>query len=284
MAKLGIHAFCFTPGWEAKQAEKVLPPLKELGISVVELPLLRPAEFDSKGTRKAIEKHGMGVTCSLGLPHHLDPTKDLKACTDFLDQALQVAAEAGSKLLSGVTFGSIGKTSGAPITDAEYDAMCMMLSHAASTADSLDLKLGLEPCNRYETHLLNTGKQTVQALDRIRAENTFVHLDTYHMNIEEVSMSQGCQDCGSRLEYIHLSESNRGVPGRGCLNWEDTFLGLKAVNFQGTMTLESFIYVDNDIAGGLALWRPVTDSPEDILKVGIPFLIKKAKEAGLNLE
>jgi len=86
------------------------------------------------------------------------------------------------------------------------------------------------------------------------------------------------------LEYIHLSESNRGVPGRGCLNWEDTFLGLKAVDFQGTMTLESFIYVDDDIAGGLALWRPVTDQPEDILKVGIPFLIQKAKEAGLNLE
>ena len=284
MAKLGIHAFCFTSGWEAKQADKSLPPLKELGISVVELPLLRPAEFDSKGTRQAFEKHGLGVTCSLGLPHHLDPTKDLKACTDFLDHALQVAAEAGSKILSGVTFGSIGKTSGAPITDAEYDAMCMMLSHAASTADSLDLKLGLEPCNRYETHLLNTGKQTVQALDRIRAENTFVHLDTYHMNIEEVNMSQGCQDCGSRLEYIHLSESNRGVPGRGCLNWEDTFFGLKALNFQGTMTLESFIYVDDDISGGLALWRPVTDSPEDILNVGIPFLIKKAKEAGINLE
>ena len=284
MAKLGIHAFCFTPGWEAKQADKVLPPLKELGISVVELPLLRPAEFDSKGTRQAFEKHGMGVTCSLGLPHHLDPTKDLKACTDFLDHALKVAAEAGSKILSGVTFGSIGKTSGAPRTDAEYDAMCMMLSHAASTAKSLDLRLGLEPCNRYETHLLNTGKQTMQALARIGAENTFVHLDTYHMNIEEVSMSQGCQDCGSRLEYIHLSESNRGVPGRGCLNWEDTFLGLKAVDFQGTMTLESFIYVDDDIAGGLALWRPVTDQPEDILKVGIPFLIQKAKEAGLNLE
>ncbi len=284
MAKLGIHAFCFTPGWEAKQADKVLPLLKELGISVVELPLLRPAEFDSKGTRQAFEKHGMGVTCSLGLPHHLDPTKDLKACTDFLDHALQVAAEAGSKILSGVTFGSIGKTSGASRTDAEYDAMCMMLSNAASTAKSLDLRLGLEPCNRYETHLLNTGKQTMQALARIGAENTFVHLDTYHMNIEEVSMSQGCQDCGSRLEYIHLSESNRGVPGRGCLNWEDTFLGLKAVDFQGTMTLESFIYVDDDIAGGLALWRPVTDQPEDILKVGIPFLIQKAKEAGLNLE
>jgi len=124
----------------------------------------------------------------------------------------------------------------------------------------------------------------MQALARIGAENTFVHLDTYHMNIEEVSMSQGCQDCGSRLEYIHLSESNRGVPGRGCLNWEDTFLGLKVVDFQGTMTLESFIYVDDDIAGGLALWRPVTDQPEDILKVGIPFLIQKAKEAGLNLE
>ena len=75
MAKLGIHAFCFTPGWEAKNADAELPPLKELGIGVVELPLLRPAEFDAKGTRKAFEKHGMGVTCSLGLPHHLDPTQ-----------------------------------------------------------------------------------------------------------------------------------------------------------------------------------------------------------------
>ena len=284
MAKLGIHAFCFTPGWEAKNADTELPPLKELGIGVVELPLLRPAEFDAKGTRKAFEKHGMGVTCSLGLPHHLDPTRDLKACTDFLDHALNVAAEAGSKILSGVTFGSIGKTSGGPRTDAEYDAMCMMISHAASTSKSLDLRLGLEPCNRYETHLLNTGQQTVEALNRIGADNTFVHLDTYHMNIEEVSMYQSCLDAGSRLEYIHLSESNRGVPGRGCLKWEDTFAGLKAVDFRGTMTLESFIYVDDDIAGGLALWRPVTDQPEDILKVGIPFLIEQSKAAGISFD
>ena len=283
MAKLGIHAFCFTPGWEAKNADAELPPLKELGIGVVELPLLRPAEFDAKGTRKAFEKHGMGVTCSLGLPHHLDPNRDLKACTDFLDHALNVTAEAGSKILSGVTFGSIGKTSGRPRTDAEYDAMCMMISHAASTSKSLDLRLGLEPCNRYETHLLNTGQQTVEALNRIGADNTFVHLDTYHMNIEEVSMYQSCLDAGSRLEYIHLSESNRGVPGRGCLKWEDTFAGLKAVDFRGTMTLESFIYVDDDIAGGLALWRPVTDQPGDILKVGIPFLIEQASAAGIPI-
>ncbi len=97
-------------------------------------------------------------------------------------------------------------------------------------------------------------------------------------------MSQGCQDAGSRLEYIHLSESNRGVPGRGCLKWEDTFAGLKAVDFNGTMTLESFIFVDDDIAGGLALWRPVADKPEDILKVGIPFLIEQAKAAGISLD
>ena len=152
------------------------------------------------------------MTCSLGLPHH-DPTKDLKACTDFLDHALNVAAEAGSKILWG-DFWFYRQNFGGPRTDAEYDAMCMMISHAASTSKSLDLRLGLEPCNRYETHLLNTGQQTVEALNRIGADNTFVHLDTYHMNIEEVGMSQSCLDAGSRLEYIHLSESNRGVPGR----------------------------------------------------------------------
>ena len=50
------------------------------------------------------------------------------------------------------------------------------------------------------------------------------------------------------------------------------------------MTLESFIYVDDDIASGLALWRPVTDQPEDILKIGIPFLIEQAKAAGISFD
>ena len=54
--------------------------------------------------------------------------------------------------------------------------------------------------------------------------------------------------------------------------------------FRGTMTLESFIYVDDDIAGGLALWRPVTDQPEDILKFGIPFLIEQSKAAGISFD
>ena len=281
MAKLGIHAFCITPAWEPAQADQLLPPLKELGIQVVELPLLRPAEFDAAGTRAAFQRHGMEVSCSLGMPHHLDPLVDLKACTDFLDHALQVAHEAGSQLLSGVTYGSIGKTSGSPRTEAETRALCQMLGHAAQTAKKLGLRLGLEPCNRYETHLLNTGAQTVELIEMIGADNLFVHLDTYHMNIEEASMRQGCVDSGAKLEYIHLSESNRGIPGRGSLKWEDTFAGLKAVDFQGIMTLESFIYVDQDIARGLALWRPVAERPEDILEIGIPFLQQQAAEAGV---
>lgn len=284
MAKLGIHAFCITPSWHPDQADTLLPPLKALGVSVVELPLLRPAEFDAVGTRNAFERHGMQVTCSLGLPHYLDPLKDMKACTNFLDHALSVATEAGSPILSGVTYGSIGKTSGAPRTNAEKDALCEMMGHAAGTASSLGIRLGLEPCNRYETHLLNTGAQTMEILEAVGADNLFVHLDTYHMNIEEVSMKQGCLDCGERLEYIHLSESNRGVPGRGALKWEDTFSGLKAVEFEGIMTLESFIYVDSDIAGGLALWRPVAERPEDILEIGIPFLREQAGMAGISME
>ena len=80
------------------------------------------------------------------------------------------------------------------------------------------MRLGIEPCNRYETHLLNTAKQSAELIERVGAENVFVHLDTYHMNIEEVSMAQGFADAGEHLGYVHLSESNRGVPGRGTLD------------------------------------------------------------------
>ena len=97
MAKLGIHAFCFTPGWEAKNADAELPPLKELGIGVVELPLLRPAEFDAKGTRKAFEKHGMGVTCSLGLPHHLDPTRGPQSLHRLFGSCAKCGCRSGFK-------------------------------------------------------------------------------------------------------------------------------------------------------------------------------------------
>lgn len=281
MPRLGLHGLAFTPLWDPAQADNLLPPILAQGVSVIETPLLDPPNYDTAGTRAMAERYGIEIVCSLGLPGELDVVGKPDEVDDYLEFALGVTQRAGATALSGVTYGTIGKTSGATATAAETDAICRLIDRAAAKARGLGLKLGVEPCNRYETHLLNTAGQSADLLDRIGADNVFIHLDTYHMNIEEVSMEQGIRDAGRHLGYIHLSESNRGVPGRGTIDWPGTFRGLKAIGYDGTMTLESFVYLAPEIASGLAVWRPVADRPDDVIEIGLPFLRGAAEAEGL---
>ena len=281
MARLGLHSLAFTPLWRPEEADSLLPPLTAHGVRVIEAPLLDPEHFDSKGTRQAAERHQVEVVCSLGLPATMDIVTRPDEVTAFLNAALKAAREAGSNSLSGVTYGTIGKVSGKPPRQDELDAICRLVEHVADTARSLDMRLGLEPCNRYETHLLNTARQTADIIERVGKDNVFIHLDTYHMNIEEVSMAEGFADAGTHLGYVHLSESNRGVPGRGTIDWSAVFEGLKAANFDGAMTLESFVHLAPEIAAGLAIWRPVAENPADVIDQGLPFLLEVGRAAGI---
>ena len=190
----------------------------------------------------------------------------------------------GAGALSGVTYGTIGKTTGALVTKAEFDARAAAIDRAAKSAKDLNMRLGIEPCNRYETHLLNTAQQLVALIERIGADNIFVHLDTYHMNIREDIMAKGFADAGEHLGYVHLSESNRGVPGWGTLDWAGSFAGLKSVGYNGALRLESFVYLAPEIATGLAVWRPVADRPADVIEVGLPFIADQARRAGVSLD
>lgn len=284
MTRLGLHSLAFTPLWQPDHADHLLPPIKAHGVSLIEVPLLDPQSFDAIGTRRAVERNGLSVVCSLGLPDHMNVVGNTSDVAAFLDAALRAAREAGSDALSGVTYGTIGKTSGAPPTSQEYDAICRLVEHVAKTARGLNMRLGMEPCNRYETHLLNTARQTAQIIERVGAENIFIHLDTYHMNIEEAGMIQGLQEAGEHLGYVHLSESNRGVPGRGSLDWQATFQGVKDMGYDGDMTLESFVYVAPEIARGLAVWRPVAERAQDVVELGLPFLIEAAAKQGVVFE
>jgi len=283
MPRLGLHGLAFTPLWEPSHADALLPPILEHGVTVIETPLLDPRNYDGNGTRAVAEKYGVEIMCSLGLPEEMDVFSRGDEVADYLAFALNVARQAGASALSGVTYGTIGKRSGVPVTQAELDAIALLLDKVSRTARDLNMKLGIEPCNRYETHLLNTARQSAEMIERVGAESLFIHLDTYHMNIEEVSMAEGFADAGEHLGYVHLSESNRGVPGRGTMDWTGTFEGLKSVGYDGAMTLESFVYLAPEIASGLAVWRPVAERPADVIEVGLPFLAQKARAAGLSL-
>jgi sugar phosphate isomerase/epimerase len=87
--------------------------------------------------------------------------------------------------------------------------------------------------NRYENHLINTGAQAKWMIEKVGADNIFIHLDTYHMNIEEKGAGNGILDAREHLRYIHLSESDRGTPGEGTCDWDEVYADARRHRLQG---------------------------------------------------
>ena len=284
MAKLGLHTFAAAPKWDIAAMRALLPKLEEHRVRVLEIPLLDPSEIDIAETAAFCQQTGIEPVCSLGLPSQIDVIADPDAGLAFLEPAFAVASGVGASALAGVTYGTIGKTSGIPRTKAEFDGTARFIARAAARARSFGLKLGLEPCNRYETHIMNTGADGRAYCEAVGADNVFIHMDTYHMNIEEVSFAQGFADCDPFLGYVHLSESNRGTPGAGTVRWTEVYEALADIGFDGTTTLESMNQVHPAIASALAIWHPVADNPDDVIDRGLPFLHGAAQAAGFRYE
>ncbi|NND92103.1 MAG: sugar phosphate isomerase/epimerase [Granulosicoccus sp.] len=283
MATLGVHTFAFAPTWQPQQISAVAPSLRDHGVTVLEIPLLRPDEIDVAASVRLAREYDFTLVCSLGLPASLDIMRSPDEALAFLEPAFKVTQALGSGILSGVTYTTIGRTTGRAPTQEEKDSVCHFLESAARLAGRFNLQLGIEPCNRYETHLMNTAQQAVDYIERLSAGNVVIHLDTYHMHIEERDFGSAFATASPFLGYVHVSESNRGTPGQGMVDWSAVMQGLAAISYSGTLTLESMNHVDVDIAGALAIWRPVADNPDEVISVGLPFLKDVAGRSGLVL-
>jgi len=278
MKGFGVHACMWTMKWDRDGAELGVRSAAGYNVDFVEIPLLDPSIVDTVHTRKLLEKYELNAVCSLGLPEGRWPSNNPEGAIAFLKIALEKSKEMGADALTGVTFGGIGERTGFPPTRAEIDNVAYAVDVIGKYAKSLGLLFGIEPVNRYETHLLNTGWQARDLIERIGNDNVFIHLDTYHMNIEEKGVVNGIIDASKYLKYIHLSESDRGTPGCGTCDWDEIFGGLAAVGFDGGMAMESFIELPPEIANGLCVWRPVANSNTEVMDEGLPFLRNKAKQ------
>jgi D-psicose/D-tagatose/L-ribulose 3-epimerase len=281
MKGFGIHSSIWTMRWTPDAAEAAVAEALRHQFDFIEVALLDPPIVDAAHSRALFERAGITAVCSLGLPEAAWPSRDPEAGIAFLKLALDKTAAMGALALSGVVYGGIGERSGLPPTEAELSNVARCLEAAARHAKALGLSLGIEPVNRYETHLLNTGWQAAAMIDRVGAENVFIHLDTYHMNIEEKGAANGILAARDHLRYIHLSESDRGVPGKGTCDWDEIFAALAAIGFSGGLAMESFINMPPELAWGLSVWRPVAESTEEVIGEGLPFLRGKARQYGL---
>lgn len=281
MKGFGAHTSMWAMVWTREGAENAIAAALRYSLDFIEIAMPDPSVIDAAHTRALLEKHRLASVCSLGLPERAWASVRPETAMEFLDAAIDKTADIGAQALSGVIFGGIGERTGLPPTEAEYDNITRVLQHASRRAKARGILLGIEPVNRYENHLINTGWQAVQMIERVGADNIFVHLDTYHMNIEEKGAANGILAAREHLKYIHLSESDRGTPGYGTCDWDEIFAALAAIRFVGGLAMESFINMPPEFAYGLAVWRPVAESEEEVMSKGLPFLRNKAQQYGL---
>src|ERR671914_1028068 len=261
MPQFGAHAFIWAGEWTPEGAEKVIRGASGAGLDFVEIPLLHPESMEVSGTRDLLDRYGIGCTCSLGLPAAAHLPFAPEAAERFLYEAVDVTAALGSDALSGAIYTHLGTLTRKPPTEDELAKVERVIKSVARYAAEQDISLGIEAINRYETYLINLASQADEMLNRIDEANVFVHLDTYHMNIEEKGFYDPIVATGSRMQYIHLSESDRGTPGTGNVHWDAVFRGLKAVGYEGRLVMESFAAVNEDIIGATALWRDGVGEP-----------------------
>ncbi|HUC18215.1 MAG TPA: sugar phosphate isomerase/epimerase family protein [Acetobacteraceae bacterium] len=282
MIRFGMHFSLWAPAWTREAAETAIPEASRYGIEVIEIPLLRPETIDIAHAKAVLGEHGIAPSASLCLPETAMAHRDPGAAERFLNRAVDVAHALGCVFLGGVTYSALGYKSGSPPTEAEYDNIAKALRPVARRAADLGMVIGLEPCNRYETHLLNTAEQGLRLFERIGAPNLALHLDTYHMNIEEKGIGHAIGTAGRAAPYIHLSESDRGVPGTGTIDWDDAFAAMAGDAFDRDLVIESFINLPPEIASALCVWRPVAKDRHEVLGAGVRFLKERAKAQGVG--
>jgi D-psicose/D-tagatose/L-ribulose 3-epimerase len=281
MEGFGVHASMWTMTWDRDGAERTVAAAAAYKMDFIEIALLNAPMVDAPHTRALLERHGMRAVASLGLPQRAWASVNPDGAIAHLAEAIDKAADMGCEALSGVTYGGIGERTGLPPTMAEYDNIARALAAAARHARARGIAFGIEPVNRYENHLINTGAQARWMIEKVGADNIFIHLDTYHMNIEEKGAGNGILDAREHLRYIHLSESDRGTPGWGTCDWDEVFATLAAIGFRGGLAMESFVNMPPEVAYGLAVWRPVARDFAEVMDNGLPFLRGKARQYGL---
>lgn len=281
MMRLGAHAFLWVGEATTEALSQAVCQAAKAEFDFIELPLLRLERIDVIALRTALNKHGLPCTCSLVLPPEASLTENPYAAEEFLLSALNMAARLESPLVTGVIYSKLGENT--PPSPEVLGKVVLVLKKVAQIAATKGIRLGIEPVNRYETSLINTAEQALEIINAIAEPNVFLHLDTYHMNIEECGFRQPILKAGKFLQYVHLSESHRGEPGTGNVQWEEVFAALAEVGFKGDVAFEAFLAPSQDLIQATRVWRAISASEEQqIVYKGITFFRKLAKKYGLT--
>lgn len=275
--KLGINTFLFTSPFTTENIA-LFPKFRDWGFESVEIALEDVSHIDAVLVKKALDDNGLvcaSICAAMGGGRDLrGDLKDQEGALSYIKQVLDVMPVLGCEVLAGPLYSQVGRA--AHTEKGEYarqwDMVAGHLDTLSAYAASGNLRLAIEPLNRYETDFINTCAQSLKMLGTVNNEALFVHLDTYHMNIEEKDPAKAIRDAGNKLGHFHACGSDRGTPGGDQINWDRISSALRDVNYKGSLVIESFTTDVKVIAKAASIWRDFENSKEDIAVSGIQFL------------
>lgn len=153
------------------------------------------------------------------------------------------------------------------------------LQKVCHMAEARGLELALEPLNRFESDLINTAEDVMRLIRDINHPAAKVLLDGFHMNIEEPDVEKAIKLAGDKLLHVQVSENYRGTPGTGQTRWDAYKRGLKAIGYNGVVSIESFTPEVKELAGAVCIWRPLVPSQDTFARDGLRFLKGWAESA-----
>jgi D-psicose/D-tagatose/L-ribulose 3-epimerase len=278
--RLGVHALVWVGGWSPAEARHAIASTTEAGYDLIEIPLLDPSSVDTKDTRRVLDEYGIGAACSLGLSPETDVSSEdpaaVAAGRRLLADALEATVDLGADYLGGVLYGVLGDHD-APVSERGRANAVEAIRELCDSAAREGVTIGIEVVNRYESNMLNTNAQALAFLDEVVADNATVHLDTYHMNIEEPGLAAPIEACGDRLGYFHVGESNRGPLGTGTVDFAEAFAALDRIGYDGTITFESFssAVVSPALSRVLCIWRETWDDGMELATAARRFVAEQ---------
>jgi len=269
--RLGLHANVWVAGWSEEEAIRAIDKTAETGFEIIEISAMAPHLMNIDHTRQRLEKAGIGVTMSLGLGAEKDISSQdsdrVRAGEAHLLDVVSMARDIGATHVCGILYSAFQKYS-EPATSAGVATSIEVMARVAEKAAANGITLGMEVVNRYESNMINTAAQAVEYCRRVGAPNVKVHLDVYHMNIEEVDAVAAIHATGDYLGYFHTGESHRGYMGTGSIDLKSIFQALARIGYNGPITYESFSsrVVGQPLTGILGIWRETWEDGDDLVR------------------
>ena len=277
MIGIGVNAWVWTSPFTAASIP-LIARAEAFGFDAITIPVEEPAAVDGPAVQRALRDTGLRVhvTGAYG------PTRDLTHDEPrYREESLRYIADTlalcelwGVRRLVGPCYSAVGKRRHVPAEQRqrEWERAVTGLRRAGDMAADHGVVLAVEALNRFETDLVNTAEQLSRLLRDVDHRAVKGHLDTFHMHIEEKNVFAAVETLGPDLVYVDASESDRGTPGSGQVDWSGLATALRAIDYRGDCVIESFTPACQAIAAAAAIWRPLASSQDALARDGLAFL------------